>query len=177
MKKVLLSSFLLSILLFGCTQGEFSQRLEDAANSWKDRYRVQGSPSNQQCPSLSINWVGERVALVLSRSMFSQEIQRQIVVQFGMRLEQRGAFIVDAPSAAYEMRIRPFVQSFVQGDVVAFQITVLNRAKRPVAYKFSQYILETPWLRLRYDKQRELINTMTLSAFVELCAGSPSWQW
>ncbi len=93
--------------------------------------------------------------------------------QFGVRLAQRGANIVDSSSAKYEMWIHPLIQH----DLVFFQITVLDRTKRPVAHNITPHRLETPWLRLTERVKGELIETMVLNSFVRLCAGPPSWQW
>lgn len=167
-----------SLLLFGCT-ADFSQKLENAARlAWVDYDRVQAAPPSGQCSFSPINWNGERVALVLvfsqnTRPMFSEMMQHHLMRQFGVRLAQRGASVSDSSSAMYEMRIRPLIQY----DLVFFQITVLDRHKRPVAYNLAQHRLETPWLRLSERVKWELIETMALNAFVRLCAGPPRWQW
>lgn len=164
-------------LLFGCT-GDFSQRLENAARlAWVDYDRVQTPPPSGQCSLSPINWNGEWVVLRLvvrkdMWGMFGENVQRHIMREFGTRLTQQGANVVSV-SASYEMRVAPFVQ----GDLVFFQITVLDAWKRFVAYSFSEYRLETPWFRLTERVKGQLIETMTLNAFVRLCAGHPSWQW
>lgn len=170
---LIISLFLLS----GC--GDFSQRLENAARlAWVDYDRLQSAPPSGQCSFSPINWNGEQVRLVLvfsqnTRPMFSEMIQNHLMGQFGARLAQRGARVVDLSLATYEMRIRPLIQH----DLVFFQITVLDRVKRPVAYNLARHHLETPWLRLTERVKGELIETMALNAFVGLCAGPPSWQW
>lgn len=176
MKKVFLAALL--FLLSACT-GDFSQRIENAARlAWVDYGRVESAPSSRGCALSPINWRGEHVALLLSLrrdmwNMFSVEIQRHIMNQFGMRLAQRGADVVDATFAQYEMRINPVIF----GYSVSFRIIVLNRMKKPVAHSFVQYRLETPWLDLTERVRGELIETMVLNAFIGLCAGPPAWQW
>lgn len=180
MKGIILIVWILSLLLVplsGCV--DISQRLENAARlAWVDYDRVESAPPSGRCSLSPINWEGERVAIVLVlRSdmwgMFSKEAQRHIRRQFDVRLAQRGAIVVDSSLANYEMRVLPHIQY----DLVFFQITVLNRDKRPVAYNLAQHRLETPWFRLTERVKGELLETMILNAFVRLCAGLPSWQW
>lgn len=172
--------FVVSLLLLsGCV--DFSQRLENAARlAWVDYDRVQTPPPSGRCSLSPIDWRGERVAVVLilhgqapRLDLVSQQMRLHIVRQFHMRLVQRGAVVVDSHSVRYEMRIH----AFLHHDFFSFEITVLDGAKRPVAYNMARHGLETPWQYLSERVQGELVETMALNSFVGLCAGSPRWQW